>query len=168
MKSRRSTSSPHSTCPVCDRHIPADAPEGRCPHCVLSLALQGSSGSGSHAVDTPWDVPSIDELNNQFEDLEFTEVLGVGGMGAVYTARQIRLDRLVAVKVLPPEFGSSPSFVERFQTEAQALARLNHHSIVSIHEFGQQDNLCYYTMEYVDGKDLRRILNRRFLKVRDP
>jgi tRNA A-37 threonylcarbamoyl transferase component Bud32 len=79
-------------------------------------------------------------------------------MGAVYQARQTKLDRLVAVKILPPEVARDPAFAERFTREAQALARLNHPNIVTVHDFGDVDGLYYFTMEYVDGHNLRALL----------
>jgi tRNA A-37 threonylcarbamoyl transferase component Bud32 len=79
-------------------------------------------------------------------------------MGAVYQARQRKLDRLVAVKILPPEVARDPAFAERFTREARALARLNHPNIVTVHDFGDVDGLYYFTMEYVDGHNLRDLL----------
>src|SRR5262249_25567354 len=69
---------------------------------------------------------------------EILEELGRGGMGVVYRARQVKLDRLVALKVLPPETAADPAFTERFTREARALARLNHPHIIAIYDFGQE------------------------------
>ncbi len=80
-------------------------------------------------------------------------------MGAVYKARQPRLDRYVALKILPPEVGKDPAFAERFTREARALAKLNHSSIVAVHEFGEADGLYYFVMELVDGATLRQALD---------
>jgi tRNA A-37 threonylcarbamoyl transferase component Bud32 len=93
-----------------------------------------------------------------FPKLEVLELLGQGGMGAVYKARQPKLDRLVALKVLPPEAARDSAFAERFTREARALARLNHANIVTVHDFGQVDGLYYFLMEYVDGSNLRQIM----------
>jgi serine/threonine protein kinase len=79
-------------------------------------------------------------------------------MGAVYKARQTKLDRLVALKILPPEVARDPAFAERFLREARSLARLNHSNIVTVHDFGDVDGLYYFTMEYVDGHNLRHLL----------
>jgi hypothetical protein len=105
----------------------------------------------------------------------------MGGMGAVYKARQPRLDRLVALKILPPETAHDPGFAERFNREARALARLNHPNIVTVHDFGHVGGeggppptasgssqtssteaqsppaLHYLLMEYVDGGNLRQV-----------
>jgi predicted Ser/Thr protein kinase len=86
---------------------------------------------------------------------ELLEELGRGGMGVVYKARQVKLDRLVALKVLPPETAADPAFAERFTREARALARLNNPHIVAIYDFGQEGPLSYFVMEYVAGVNLR-------------
>jgi hypothetical protein len=87
--------------------------------------------------------------------------LGRGGMGVVYKALQISLDRLVAIKVLPPSSGQLPSFARRFVREARALGRLNHPHIVAVHDFGAAQGLYYFVMEYVDGMSLRQLLRSR-------
>jgi hypothetical protein len=86
------------------------------------------------------------------------ELLGSGGMGAVYKARQPGLDRLVALKILPPTANREPAFAERFTREARALARLNHPHIVAVHDFGQAGDLYFFLMEYVDGANLRHLM----------
>ena len=78
-------------------------------------------------------------------------------MGAVYKARQPALDRLVALKILPPQAAGGPGFAERFDREARALARLSHPNIVAVHEFGQAGGLPYFLMEFVDGLNLRQL-----------
>jgi tRNA A-37 threonylcarbamoyl transferase component Bud32 len=99
------------------------------------------------------------ELADQFPQLEILELLGQGGMGAVYKARQKQLDRLVALKILPPQIDETEAFAERFTREAQSLAKLNHPRIVSVHDFGHTEaGLYYFIMEFVDGTDLRRVI----------
>jgi serine/threonine protein kinase len=93
--------------------------------------------------------------------------LGRGGMGVVYLARQTKLDRLVAVKVLPPETGADPAFAERFGREARALAKLNHPGIVTVHDFGQSDGHSYFIMEYVEGVNLRQRLRAGRIPLHD-
>jgi serine/threonine protein kinase len=97
-------------------------------------------------------------LKEQFPQLEILELLGKGGMGAVYKARQPGLDRLVAVKILPAEIGGDPAFAERFTREARALAKLGHQNIVSVFDFGQANGQYYFIMEYVDGANLRELI----------
>ena len=102
--------------------------------------------------------PSPEELAQHFPQFEIVELLGKGGMGAVYKARQPKLDRYVALKILPPEVGKDPAFAERFTREARALAMLNHSCIVAVYDFGDADGLYYFVMEYVDGANLRQTL----------
>jgi serine/threonine protein kinase len=102
--------------------------------------------------------PEPEELAEYFPQLEIIELLGKGGMGAVYKARQRALDRLVAVKILPPEVSSDAAFKERFTREARALARLGHQNIVALYDFGQARGLYYFIMEYVDGPNLRQLI----------
>ncbi|HOW66861.1 MAG TPA: serine/threonine-protein kinase [Candidatus Paceibacterota bacterium] len=87
--------------------------------------------------------------------------------GAVYTARQKELDRIVALKILPPDIGEDPAFADRFAREAKALAKLNHSGIVTIHDFGRADGLFYFLMEYVDGVNLRQLLQAGRISARE-
>jgi tRNA A-37 threonylcarbamoyl transferase component Bud32 len=109
--------------------------------------------------------PAPAELARHFPQLEILELVGQGGMGAVYKARQAKLDRLLAVKVLPPEVARDPAFAERFAREARSLARLNHSNIVTIFDFGESDGLYYFTMEFVDGRNVRELLQAGPLTV---
>ena len=81
--------------------------------------------------------PTPAELAAYFPDLEILELVGRGGMGVVYKARQKRLDRLVALKILSPKIGQDPAFAERFAREARAMAMLSHPHIVAVYDFGQ-------------------------------
>ena len=107
--------------------------------------------------------PPLDEIARHFPQLELLECLGRGGMGVVYKARQPRLDRFVALKILAREKEKDPRFAERFTREAQALARLNHPNIVTVYDFGEADGLYYLLMEFVDGMSLRQLLQTRKL-----
>jgi hypothetical protein len=116
-------------------------------------------------------------LGHHFPQLEIIALLGHGGMGAVYKARQPKLDRLVALKIIRPEAAGDPAFAERFNREARMLARLSHPHIVAVYDFGSVDislremiphaeredytqpcPLYYFLMEYVDGPNLRQLL----------
>jgi hypothetical protein len=150
-------------CPRCDAELSADAPEGLCPECLLRQALAGPSPAPDRdergrSPAPPFVPPTPAELAPHFPQLEILRLLGQGGMGAVYLARQPKLDRLVALKILPPEVARDAGFTERFTREARALARLNHPHIVTIFDFGESDGLYYFTMEYVDGKSVRDLL----------
>ena len=83
-------------------------------------------------------------------------MLGQGGMARVYRGRQENLDRMVAIKVLPPYYAADPAFVERFKREARAMARLSHPNIVTVHDAGEEDGRLFIIMEYVNGGTLRQ------------
>jgi hypothetical protein len=102
--------------------------------------------------------PDPADLEGEFPDMEILELLGQGGMGAVYKARQKSLDRLTAIKIFPRGLTGDPSFTERFHQEARVLARLSHPHIVAAYEFGQSDRYCYFVMEFVDGITLKQAL----------
>jgi serine/threonine protein kinase len=124
---------------------------GLCPACLLRQGLGGSRPS-------LFSVPTPDDLGAFFPGLEILEMIGRGGMGIVYKARQRDLDRVVALKILPAAPDSDPAFAERFTREARALAKLSHPHIVAIHDFGQRDGLYFFLMEYVDGANLRQAM----------
>ena len=150
------------TCKQCGQPMASDAPEGLCARCLLSAAVKGSdSGEASRAQPA---APPIAEIATHFPQLEILELLGRGGMGIVYKARQPELDRLVALKILPQESSGGPQFAERFTREARALARLNHPNIVGVYEFGERDGLFYFVMEFVDGANLRQLIQTRAIK----
>ncbi|HMF11357.1 MAG TPA: serine/threonine-protein kinase, partial [Gemmataceae bacterium] len=156
-------------CSQCQAEVAADAPEGLCPRCLLASRVQASGRRSPvpEATTTPHvpptAPPSPAELAVHFPQLDILELLGQGGMGAVYKARQPKLDRTVAVKILPVEWSKDPAFAERFAREAKALARLTHPHFVSVFDFGESDGLFYFVMEYVDGVNLRAILQERRL-----
>jgi serine/threonine protein kinase len=148
-------------CKQCLQPLPANAAERLCPQCLAKVAL------GSEPASTgPRIAPDIAQLAPQFPQLEILELLGMGGMGMVYKARQPRVDRLVALKILPVDLARDPAFAERFEREAKALAKLNHPGIVTLHDFGQTREYYYFIMEYVDGMNLRQLLQSQTLESR--
>jgi serine/threonine protein kinase len=142
---------PFQICPQCQSPIPADAPGGLCPGCVLLGVAGPTNPSQAFTAKTP----TIEEVAAAFPELEVLEVLGQGGMGVVFKARQPRLDRLVALKILLPALAAQPGFAERFTREARVLARLAHPHIVAIYDFGESAGFFYLIMEYVNGVNLR-------------
>src|SRR5262245_17326914 len=167
-------------CPVCGSDIPAGTPEGLCPRCLLKAGLESQLGQPAAPVTAPFAdsagfvPPTAEALARYFPQLEILELLGRGGMGAVYKARQPGLDRPVALKILPPSVAADPAFAERFTREARALAKLSHPNIVAVYDFGQAKPsggepatsadekepaaLFYFLMEFVDGVNLRQAM----------
>jgi tRNA A-37 threonylcarbamoyl transferase component Bud32 len=111
--------------------------------------------------------PQLSAPAPEIPGYEIVGELGRGGMGMVYKARQTKLERLVALKILPQETSVDSTFAERFTREARALARLNHPNIVSVYDFGQAASLSYFVMEYVDGVNLRQLLRAGRISPRD-
>jgi predicted Ser/Thr protein kinase len=156
----------------CGGKRPAESPQGLCRQCLMKLGPP--AGTKANQVETSAnqsDIPTIatppagfvppepEELARQFPQLDILELLGQGGMGVVYKARQRQLDRLVALKILPPQIGLTEAFAERFAREARSLAKLSHPHIVMIYDFGRTEaGLYYFLMEFVDGTDLRRVI----------
>jgi serine/threonine protein kinase len=154
MSEKTETSS--NSCPKCGAALPAEATAGLCPRCLMAEAMEPTqTGAG----DAPPQEPiSPEELAPHFPQLEILECLGRGGMGVVYKARQKSLNRLVALKLLAPERVADEAFAKRFSQEAQALAALNHPSIVTIYDFGQAGGFYFLLMEFVDGVNLRQAM----------
>jgi serine/threonine protein kinase len=174
------------SCPRCGTPMQPGALGGLCPACLLQQGVTADSDTESGG--RPFISPTVDELVPLFPQLEILELVGKGGMGAVYKARQRQLGRFVALKILPPGVSDSPAFAERFTREARALAQLNHPGIVTLYEFGRVQplpgaasestrevadpdqpglesaatstaGLYFFLMEFVDGLNLRRLLH---------
>jgi predicted Ser/Thr protein kinase len=149
-------------CKQCRQPLPENAPEGLCPECLARVAVGSEPTAPGTRVP-----PDPAALAAQFPQLEIIKLLGMGGMGMVYQARQPRLDRLVALKILPVDDSTrDASFAERFEREARALARLNHPGIVTLYDFGQTPGYYYFIMEYVDGMNLRQLIQAQTLEPR--
>src|SRR5215204_5595653 len=143
-------------CPKCGSQISCEAPQGLCPKCLLAQAsIPTETGEGAAARPAP---PTQRELTAAFPHLEILELIGQGGMGFVFKARQPKIERFVALKILPQSLAADPAFAERFTREGRVLARLNHPSIVTIHDFGQAGGFFYLLMEFVDGVNLRQAM----------
>ena len=156
-------------CPQCGAELKPDVSEGLCPACLLQrgIATEGGAPPGT----PPFVPPTIPDLASLFPQLEIIELIGQGGMGAVYKARQPALDRFVALKILAPRSGGDLDFAERFTREARALAKLSHPNIVAVYDFGRAElplgqdaqqrvpttPVHYFIMEYVDGPNLRQV-----------
>jgi len=154
-------------CQHCGKPLSGKDIRGLCPECMLKVGLGSSMGPAGAEEKKRFVAPTTAEVAKLFPQLEIIQVLGQGGMGAVYQARQSVLDRLVALKILPPEAGAGADFAGRFTREARALARLNHPNIVAVYEFGEMAGLHYFIMEYVDGLNLRQLQQAGKLSSRD-
>ncbi len=140
-----------SKCPYCKERIKEDAI--KCRHCG-SVLKEGYTDYASNQGDP------ISLIKNILKErYEIIDLIGKGGMASVYKAKQINLDRIVALKVIHPNLIHDKEFVERFLREAKISASLTHPNIVNIYDYGQIDGISYISMEYIDGNDLSTIIN---------
>ncbi|MBS1787031.1 MAG: protein kinase [Acidobacteria bacterium] len=96
---------------------------------------------------------------------EMLSLVGKGGMGEVYRAKDTRLDREVAIKVLPADFANNVDRLKRFEQEARATSALNHPNILTVHEFGLHESAPYIVAELLEGEELRAILKRNAMEL---
>ena len=157
-------------CPKCgntfDSTQATDLLEGLCPHCLAGVSVNESqvqvSGPVPPAASTsPFVASSPVAVGSTFRNLEVLELLGQGGMGVVYKARHTALNRMVALKILSPQYAASEEFIRRFEREAKILASLNHPNIVQIYDFGQEAGICFLAMEFVDGANLEALFEKK-------
>jgi WD40 repeat protein/predicted Ser/Thr protein kinase len=159
------------TCPRCGTALPGRALGGLCPRCLLDsavrLAASDAAPAESDAVESakvpgpsfPSAAPAgTPAPTGRFGNYEMLRRVAAGGMGVVYQARQLGLDRLVALKVLPFGPFTREEFVRRFELEASAAARLHHPAIVTIYEVGRADGYPFFSMEYVEGPTLAELV----------
>jgi serine/threonine protein kinase len=147
----------------------SNAPLSDAPTLLHGTAIPGATAALPYARQTPPPTPSTAGIS-AFHSLvpgvlfggryEIMGVLGQGGMGAVYKARDRELDRLIALKVIRPELATDLAILQRFKQELILSRNITHKNVVRIFDLGEADGIRFISMEYVDGEDLRTILRR--------
>jgi sugar lactone lactonase YvrE len=150
----------NTRCERCGAIVGSGILAGLCPNCMLRTALDG-------CADTLPPADAAAPLLRQFGSYQLLEEVARGGMGVVYRAHQVNLDRIVALKMMRPGLLATADEVRRFRAEARVAAALHHPNIVAVHEAGEHDGLHYFSMDFVEGLSLADMLREQPLAPRE-